>query len=196
MSEAERIEWNRRYAEGDYRPRSAPSPFLEQWLGAVPTGRALDVACGAGQNAVRLAEAGFAVRAVDISDVAIDMGRAEAARRGVNVAWEVADLDTLDLSGTSFHLITVFRYLNRALWPRLVTALAPDGWLLVEHHLQTHRVVDGPSTPDFRLVPQELLAAFRDLRVVHYSERPEDGHRPGSTFVLARLAACHGDPGW
>ncbi|CAN5891174.1 methyltransferase domain-containing protein [soil metagenome] len=196
MSELERVEWDRRYAEGDYRPRRDPSPFLEAWLGTVTPGLALDVACGTGRNALRLAEAGFDVRAVDISAVATDMGRKEAVARGLSLDWEVADLDRLDLTDRSFQLITVFRYVNRPLWPRLVAALAPGGWLLVEHHLQTHLSVDGPSTPDFRLAPQELLAAFSDLRIVSYMEGPEEGDREGSTFVIARLAACNGDPGW
>jgi tellurite methyltransferase len=194
MSEYERTEWDRRYREGEYRERANPSPFLDEWLPRLPTGRALDVACGAGRNALRLAEAGFAVEAVDISSVAIDIASTEAARRGLDISWRVADLDALELEATSYDLVTVFRYVNRPLWPRLAAALAPDGFVLYEHHLDSPREVEGPGQPEFRLRPQELLRAFNGLRVVHYSETIET--EGGSTFALARLVACQGDPGW
>ena len=194
MSEFERTEWDRRYAEGEYRPRAAPSPLLEEWLPRLPTGRALDLACGAGRNALRLAEAGFAVEAIDISRVAIDIASTEATARGLDISWRVADLDSLELDAGVYDLITVFRYINRPLWPRLTAALAPGGFILVEHHLDSPLRVEGPRQPEFRLRPQELLRAFHDLRVVLYSETIET--EGGTTFALARLVACQGDPGW
>jgi SAM-dependent methyltransferase len=197
VSQDERSRWDRRYATGEYVPRSRPAPFLLEWLDRLPLGRALDVATGTGRNALALAEAGYAVDAVDISAVAIDQARAEAERRGIDVRWVVADLDTDPLPGDGYDLITVVRYRNRDLWPRLVAALAPGGWILVEHHLQTHREdVAGPSDAAFRLAPGELLAAFGALRIVHYTEREEPTDDGESTFVLARLVACAGDPGW
>jgi SAM-dependent methyltransferase len=194
VSEYERTEWDRRYSEGEYRERANPSPFLDEWLPRLPTGRALDVACGAGRNALRLAEAGYVVEAVDISQVAIDIASTEATGRGLDIAWRLADLDALELDSGRYDLITVFRYINRPLWPSLIRALAPDGFILVEHHLDSPLEVEGPRQPEFRLRPQELLRAFLDLRVVHYSETVE--FEGGSTFALARLIACQGDPGW
>jgi SAM-dependent methyltransferase len=197
MSLDERSRWDRRYDTGEYVPRSRPAPFLLQWLDHVPVGRALDVATGTGRNALALAQAGFEVDAVDISTVAIDRARAEAERRGLEVTWTVADLDTADLPGADYDLITVVRYRNRELWPKLASALAPDGWILVEHHLQTHRRdVVGPSDDAFRLAPGELLEAFEDLRIVHYSEHVEPTDAGDALFVIARLVACAGDPGW
>lgn len=196
MSETERLEWDRRYAEGDYRPRSWPSPFLEEWIDRLPSGRALDLACGAGRNALRLAEAGYQVEGFDISQAAIDMARRESSRRGLEVTWRVVDLDTADLARSSYDVITVIRYVNRRLWSRLIEALAPNGWLLVEHHLQTNADVDGPSSPEFRLAPQELLEAFRSLRIVFYEEELEAAKPDRKAYALARLVACNGDPGW
>jgi SAM-dependent methyltransferase len=197
MSQAERSRWDRRYDTGEYVPRSHPAPFLLRWLEHVPVGRALDVATGTGRNALALAEAGFEVDAVDISAVAIDRARTEADRQGLEIDWVVADLDTDPLPAGDYDLITVVRYRNRRLWPRLASALAPDGWILVEHHLQTHRQdVVGPRDDAFRLAPGELLAAFGGLRIVHYSEHVEPTDAGDALFVIARLAACAGDPGW
>ncbi|MBW3561247.1 MAG: class I SAM-dependent methyltransferase [Actinobacteria bacterium] len=166
------------------------------WLDHIPVGRALDVATGAGRNALALARAGFEVDAVDISE-AIRQGRAEAERRAHEVNWVVADLDTDPLPGDDYDLITVLRYRNPALWPRLAAALTPDGWILIEHHLRSTREdVVGPSDDAFRLEPGELLAAFQDLRTVHYSESVEPSDDGEAVFVIARLVACAGDPGW
>jgi protein-L-isoaspartate O-methyltransferase len=197
VSEQERTRWDHRYAAGEYVPRSDPTPFLLEWLDRIPPGRALDIATGTGRNALALAEAGSDVDAVDISTVAIDRARAEAERRGLQVNWVVADLDTDVLPGDGYDLITVLRYRNPALWPRLKAALAPDGWILVEHHLRTTRVdASGPSDDAFRLAPGELLDAFGALRIVHYSEAVEPADDGGAVFVIARMVACAGEPGW
>lgn len=197
MSHDERTRWDERYASGTYVPRTQPSPFLLERLDDVPRGRALDVATGTGRNALALAAAGFEVDAVDVSTVALERAAAEAQRRGLEVTWHAADLDTDPLPGDGYDLITVVRYRNEALWPRLAAALAPDGWLLIDHHLRTTLAdVDGPADPAFRLRPGELLGAFGHLRVVHYDERVEPDDAGDGRFVIARLVACAGDPGW
>ena len=197
VSRDERARWDHRYASGDYVPRRRPAPFLLEWLDRIPVGRALDVATGTGRNAFALAEAGYEVDAVDISTVAIERARAESQRRGREVNWLVADLDSDALPGDGYELITVLRYHSSRLWGRLKPALAPDGWILIEHHLQTHRSdAVGPKHKEFRLAPGELLQAFSDLRIVHYSESVEPSDDGNACSVIARFAACAGDPGW
>lgn len=197
MSHDERARWDLRYATGDYIPRRHPTPFLLEWLDRIPSGRALDVATGTGRNALALARAGFDVDAVDISAVAVDLARAQALQEGVEVNWVVADLDTAVLPGDNYNLITVLRYRNPQLWPRLEAALAPDGWILIEHHLRSVRDdVAGPGDDAFRLAPGELLEAFGDLRVVFYSESLEPTDDGEALFALARVVACAGNPGW
>jgi tellurite methyltransferase len=197
VSHEERSRWDRRYATGEYVARAPPSPFLLEWLDRIPVGRALDVATGTGRNALALADAGFEVAAVDISAVALDRARAEGEERGLPVDWILADLDDEALPGDGYDLIAVLRYRNPDLWPRLAAAMAPGGWIVIEHHLRTSREdVVGPSDDAFRLAPGELLEAFRDLRVVHYSESVEPADDGEALFVIARLVACAGDPGW
>ncbi len=195
MSDLEREKWDDRYESGDYRPRTWPSPFLEAWLPRLQPGRALDVACGAGRNAMLVAAAGHHVDAVDISSVAIAKAQSSADRRGLDVNWIVADLDDWRPAPSSYDLITVIRYVNRSLWPLLTNALTQNGWLFVEHHFATHEAVGGPTDPAFRLRPQELLQAFGMLRVVHFEEVIEID-RDGGRYALQRIAACNGDPGW
>lgn len=197
MSEAERRDWDKRYAENGEEALLPPSPFLVAWLGRFQSGgRGLDVACGTGRNALRLAEAGYEVDAVDISEVAIARAKEEARSRGLQLTWRVADLDDLALEHEAYQLITVIRYRNRDLWPRLIDALAQDGWLLVEHHFKSDAPVVGPSWP-FRLEPQELFHAFGVLRVVHFEEVvTDDPDRPERKVALQRIVACKGNPGF
>ncbi len=199
MSTAEREAWERRWAEGGYTARPDGSPFLASWLDRIPAGRALDVAAGEGRNARLLAAAGFAVTAVDVAPSAVAMGRRAAEEAGLAIEWEVADLDDWDPGEACWDLVAVVRYRNPGLWPRLRRALAPGGWIVVEHHLRTTLPdATGPSDEAFRLAPGELLAAFADLRVVQYSEHVEPSDHPdhGGTFVTARFVAVDGDPGW
>jgi tellurite methyltransferase len=195
MSEADRQKWDQKYAEGAYQARTWPSGLLEAWLDKFPPGRALDIGCGSGRNALRIAEAGYQVDALDISNVALERGRNSARERGLEINFQQTDLDTLELEPNQYQLITIIRYVNRQITQTIVNALAPGGWLLFEHHLRTPIDVDGPRSPSFRLAPQEPLAMFSELRILHYQEaiKVERDERP---MAIVELIGCKGDPGY
>ena len=196
MTEADREKWDQRYADGSYLSRTHPCAFLVERLAELPRGRALDLACGAGRNALCLAEAGHAVEAMDISGVAIERARATARARGVEVDWRVADLDDFTPPPGRFNLITVIRYTNRKLMERLPEGLAEGGMLLVEHHLRTSAPVAGPRSRAFRLAPNELIDLFhKRLRVLFYDERI-DPDPDGRHVALVRFLGCRGSPGF
>jgi 2-polyprenyl-3-methyl-5-hydroxy-6-metoxy-1,4-benzoquinol methylase len=94
MSQADRKKWDRRDREGAYLERVRPAELLVEWLPRLRQGTALDLACGAGRNALFLAQSGFSVDAVDISPVALERARASADSLGVIVNWLQADLDS------------------------------------------------------------------------------------------------------
>ncbi len=141
MSRAERDKWDARYRAGAYAERAHPTALLAEWLDRCPRGRALDVACGAGRNALFLAAAGYAVDAVDISPAGLERGSATAAERGVEVSWHCVDLEERPdaLPRGPYDLAVWVRYVNAALWPAVVSRLAPGGHVLVEQHLVTRR---------------------------------------------------------
>jgi tellurite methyltransferase len=199
MSQADLDKWDVRYREGSYLARDYPSPFLDEWLTRLPRrvfdGRALDIACGAGRNALCLAQAGLRVDAIDISQAALDRAAASAQERGLSVNWMQADLDDAALEARAYDVISVVRYMHRRMAPQVIDALAEDGWLIVEHHLQSTRSVGGPRTDTFRLAPQELLRDYAGLRVVFYQECIDED-RDGRVMALVRLVACKGDAGF
>ena len=195
MSDADRERWNARYASGEYAARTHPSALLAAWTDRLPRGRALDVACGLGRNAIHLAARGYAVDAMDVSDVALAKARKRAGAAGVTVNWIEADLDRADIARGAYDVVVVARFLDRPLIPRLVHALRPGGHVVYDHHYISPVDVEGPSSRRFRARPNELLERFRALRVLYYEEgfiNDPDGSR----MALARLVACRGSPGY
>jgi len=173
VSAAERDKWDARYRDGAYERRTHPTALLATWLPQLPRGRALDVACGAGRNALFLAESGYEVTALDISRVGLDRGRRAAAERGLTVDWLCADLDG-DLEGAlpagRFDLIVWVRYVHRTLMPHLIARLAVGGSIVCEQHLATDEPVAGPTSAEFRLAPGELRRSAAGLAVAHSYE--------------------------
>jgi len=205
MSETDRRKWDARYRDGSYAGREHPSAFLAEWEPRLPHGRALDVACGAGRNSLFLATTGRQVDAVDISASGLERGRQAAARRGLRIGWQQADLEADGgnaLPAGPYDLIVVVRYVNRELWPRLIERLAPGGVLLCEQHVDSTEAVVGPKSDAFRLRPEELLrtatnARRLDLRVLHYDEgivTDPDGRRAALARLVMHRSAT-GEPG-
>src|SRR4249919_3698568 len=122
--------WDQRYAETELVWSSTPNQFVERELAGLPVGRALDLACGEGRNAIWLASLGWQVTGVDFSPVAIDKAR----RLSSAVDWVVAD--ALTWTGRGYDL-AVLAYLQLTAGERRTAvlnawnALQPGGRLLV-----------------------------------------------------------------
>ncbi|HSG65951.1 MAG TPA: methyltransferase domain-containing protein [Gammaproteobacteria bacterium] len=196
MSTIDREKWDERYRSGAYEGRTHPTELLAEWLPRLPRGRALDVACGIGRNALYLSGQGYTVDAVDISSVALERARESARERRLAINWIEADLESKQLPDERYDLIVIVRYTHAALLPHLIERLAPGGHLLCEEHLQTHREVVGPTNARFRMRPNELLTvAKRGLRILYYREGLIDDP-DGRTAALAQLVGCVGSPGF
>lgn len=184
LSVDDKERWNRRYAQGAYGGREHPCVLLDrlvaQWSPVAPGSRALDLACGAGRNAIYLARCGYRVDALDISDEALTVAAQRADAAGVSVNFEQCDLDE-DVTFEGYDLIVVVRYADLDLVRRLVHALRPGGRLLVEAHVagplfsrapdaQGQPLIGGPSSERFRLPPGSLAKACAGLSVLHSAE--------------------------
>jgi 2-polyprenyl-3-methyl-5-hydroxy-6-metoxy-1,4-benzoquinol methylase len=133
-------EWNARYLESEQIWSGNPNAALVREITGMTPGRALDLGCGEGADAIWLARQGWSVTGVDVSDVALDRARQHAAAAGVRIAFA---LDDLVESPGEFDLVTSFflHVPEAALRERtlLVAAasVAPGGTLLVVGHSGT-----------------------------------------------------------
>ena len=197
--------WNEMWAEDDDFTPDADNLLVTEMEGLTP-GRVLDFGCGAGGNAVWLAEHGWQVTATDFADTAIEKGKRLATKRGVQVEFVVADATTFQPDG-QYNLITSF-YIQlppdqRAKMLSIAAgALAPGGTLLFVGHDKSSPPsgwTDGDmlslTTPDE--VAHELPSLKIEQAVVmeheggehsahgHDSEDDHDTHGSGSTVVRA-----------
>ncbi|SEO90455.1 Methyltransferase domain-containing protein [Halogranum amylolyticum] len=185
----DRRRWNERYRDADFSLPTTPTPLLSEWIDQIPDGRALDVATGTGRNARFLADHGYNVDAVDISDEALRQAREHAARQSLTVNWVQADLETYPLPTERYDVIVVTFFHALDLLPDLKEALAPGGFLLYEHHLRADPPAErGPSDDRHRFRSNDLLRACLDLTVLHYEEatRVTDGRRSAVATLVAR----------
>lgn len=148
-----------------------PASFLVENLSFLPKGRLLDVAMGAGRNAIYLARMGFDVEGVDNSVESINRAREAAAQRGVRIRSEVADLEKgYRISIGAYDAIICFNYLQRSLVPQIKAGLRAGGVLIYETFLVEQAQWGKPRNPDFLLRHNELLRLFADLRCLRYRE--------------------------
>ena len=192
----EREDWNRRHGESGQLFGVDPNRFLVAEVDGLAPGRALDLACGAGRNAVWLAEQGWQVTGVDFSDVAIDNARRVAGDRGVAVEWLVADLGEWEPAANAFDLVVVL-YLHLPaeergpIMRRAAAALAGGGTILVVGH-HSANIAEGTGGPqDARvLFTAEDIAADLEGLDVEKAERvlrPVEGERDAvDALVRAR----------
>lgn len=169
-----------------------PAEYLVEQAGRLPKGTILDVACGAGRNALFLAAEGFSVDAVDRDDQALAALAAEAERRHLStLTVRALDLESgPDLPKERYDGIVVFFFLYRPLMPALMQALKPGGVLVYETFLIDNHLRHGhPKRREFCLAHNELLHLTTGLRVLHYDEGGRGrNHSDGMTYT-ARLVA-------
>ena len=185
-----REKWNDRYraATGE---RQA-SRVLRENLHLLPdTGKALDLACGPGGNAILLAEQGLTVDAWDIADVAIASLQEVANQRHLSIQATVRDVSASPPPPESCDVIVVSYFLDRDIVPDLVQALNPGGLIYYQTFIR-QRVSDrGPQREEFRLDDQELLQLLSGLQVLFYREEGrvgdvQQGFRDEAMFIGMR----------
>lgn len=169
MAEADREKWDARYRSGQH-PGGEPS-WLREFDEELPTtGQALDVAAGSGRMSVFMARRGLEVTAVDISPVGLALAREAAADEGLAIRTQALDLERQPLPAGPFGLVACFHYRQRALFPVILSQLAPGGTVVAE--LPTLRNLERKMRPSKRWLaePNELLRDCGSLEVIYYRE--------------------------
>lgn len=183
-------EWDDRYASHDHGLWSGrPNSVLVGHVAGQEPGRALDVGCGEGADAIWLASQGWRVTAVDISQVAIDRAAAAALAAGVSLDWVRADIVAGPPTPGGYDLVSVQyphlpRSADEAAIRVLVMSVAPNGTLLVVGH--------APIDPAFarahgfdpadHVDPADVAAALDDSwKIEIFESRPRTTPPPPGT---------------
>jgi SAM-dependent methyltransferase len=166
-------DWDRRYAEPRLVWSAEPNRFVVEEVAGLPPGRALDLACGEGRNAIWLARRGWDVTGVDFSGVAVAKAQAMAADAGVSARFLQADL-AVHVPGSASADLVLLAYLQvpeplrATVLQRAAAALRPGGVLLWVAHDRAN--LDGghggPRNPDVLSTPEGVAAALAGLEVV------------------------------
>jgi len=187
--------WDERYRSARRVWSGNPNPQLVAEVAGRPPGRALDVGCGEGADAIWLARAGWTVVAADISGVALERAAQHARDTAPAVAerieWRRADLLAQTPGPGSFDLVSAqFMQLppnpRTRLFRALAAAVAAGGMLLVVgHHPSDLAVgVPRPPMPEVFYTPEEIAALLDDSWVVEVSEaRPRPATTPDGAEV-------------
>jgi SAM-dependent methyltransferase len=126
-------EWNERYRSGEFSME--PAPLLVEAVRDLAPGRALDLACGAGRNALYLAELGWDVIAIDGASEAIRLLREHNA----SIDARVLDLERghpLPFDDESFDLVAILYFLHRPLFAEARRVLRTGGLLVTAAKLR------------------------------------------------------------
>ena len=172
--------WDRRYATTHRLWSREPDPALVELVSPLDPGRAVDLGAGEGRNSLWLAQRGWAVTAVDGSQVALQRLTAAASAAGIQVATAVADIGEFLARGDSFELVVIANVHSapadrETMLDRAAAAVRPGGHLLlVGHHVDSHGRA-GPQDPSRLYTEAALATALPGLRTL-LLERRERAH--------------------
>lgn len=156
------------------------NPHLAQQVGDLIPGRALEAGCGAGAEAIWLAQHGWQVTGADVAAAALETAAARATASGVgeHVEWVRADLSVWEPEST-YDLVTT-HYAHPAMpqlefYDRIASWVAPGGTLLIVGHLH-HGHSHGHGTPAEASVTAADVTARLDAGVWEIATA-EESHR-------------------
>ena len=191
MSQDDRIRWDAKYREGR-SPTRGPSPCLVSVADILPPGgRALDVAGGAGSNAVWLAGRGWDVTVADISPVGLAAAMEHAQRACVVLRTLEIDLEQDTFPPGPWDLIVCIRFLWRPLFATIPGELAPGGVLVVVHPTRSNLARHERPGPRHLLEDGELPGLVSGLEILRYEEGWAEEGQHDARLIARRERARH-----
>ncbi|HEV3364315.1 MAG TPA: class I SAM-dependent methyltransferase [Acidimicrobiia bacterium] len=191
---AQAAEWDARYRERDGAMWSGrPNGRLVAEVAGLTPGRALDVGCGEGADAIWLARRGWTVTAIDISHMAICRGREAADLAGASVEWVCADALQTPFRAGSFDLVSLQypalpKAAGEAAVRTLLDTLRPGGLLVAVYHdldaeHREHMKSEGMDPADYVDADDLDRLLSDDFTVELHAVEPRIDPPPGTPHV-------------
>ncbi|MFF2445478.1 class I SAM-dependent methyltransferase [Neobacillus sp. NPDC058068] len=176
-----RIKWNQKHKERiNQLEEPAPNARLENLSSYLPGGQAVDLACGLGGNSLFLARLNFQVRAIDISDVAVNYLKEIAVKQKLAIYPQLCDLTeitNLNLQKNSISLVVITNYLDRSLFPLVKSIIKENGYFFMETFYMSPKHENQGVSNQYKLQSGELLAEFAEWNVLFYEENEQEGRQ-------------------
>lgn len=185
------FEWMYRFSKPPWDTGITP-PEVVAWVesGGVKKGRALDLGCGTGTNAIYLAQHGFKVVGVDFSSKAIALARAKAQRAGAAIDFRVGDVTRLDFLQEPFDFVLdvgCFHGLDASGRERYAASLAR-----LTHPGSVFMLYAFAPRPRFfrtiGLSPEQVEKTFAKNFALNRVEHGEDRERASAWYWFGRKA--------
>ena len=133
--------WEKHYAAREAVEPGQPNAVFASYAADLPAGRALDLGCAQGDDAIWLARRGWQVVAVDVSQTALERAASHAHVAGVEaqIEWQQHDLASSFPAGefdlvSAQYLHTPLEFPRARILQRAAQAVAPGGLLLIVAH--------------------------------------------------------------
>ena len=180
--------WDEQYRKEVDSPaerESVPNPLLVEAARDLRPGRALDLACGTGRNALWLAQNQWRVTAVDGSPTALEILRRRAA--GLRIETQIVDLEDsgFTIAPARYDLIAMCYYFQKNLLEPCKLGLVPGGVMVVIALLME----PGKEGSTFRMRPGELRGYFADWEILHDRESIDAWQHKVAEVVARRPAS-------
>lgn len=193
-------DWDERYAASALVWSEGPNRFVEEVAQGLVPGRALDLACGEGRNAIWLARAGWLVTGIDFSKVAIEKAARLARQAGVEVDWRCEDVVTFAAPKASYEFVVLsYLHLPAEQMATVIAhgrrALVVGGTLFVVGHARVNlsEGCGGPQDPEVLYEPEDVVNWLGDLeiqRAEHVSRTVETDDGPRTAVDALVVGTC------
>ena len=195
--------WNERYNEAKYIFGIEPNDFLRDNFSKIPIGGSvLCLAEGEGRNAVFLAQQGYQVTAMDMSEVGLNKALRLSQDRGVDIITQVADLADYDFGEAQWDgIVSIWAHLPKAVRQRvhaqIAPALTPNGVFILEAYteqqLNMNAVGGPPATQKERFgslaVLRSELAELEEIMGIEKQRMISEGKRHQGLSAVVQFIA-------
>lgn len=189
MSQADQDKWNARYQQRE-RPNNLAQVLTSNAHLLNTQGKALELAAGLGGNSLFLAQQGYQVSALDLSSVAMDKLKQNAAQLNLSIQTQHCDLESWVAPSDEYDVVMVSGYYQPSLFEQIGISLKPGGLVFYQTYTQLKVNDNGPSNPDFLLSEGELLRRFADFNLIAYQENRDLGELQNGlrnqAYIVAR----------
>ena len=143
------------------------SNWVKYCLEALPykNGYILDLACGRGRHSVFLSNLGYNVLSVDIDEHKLNCFNGKLIKKKVI---DVENINNWPLEKQKFNVIIVTNFLNRTIFPLIISSIRKGGYLIYETFSEGHQKIGRPNNPKYILKPRELMQLSAKMHLITY----------------------------